>query len=93
GKIGVEYASIEEIMKSLTQAHISQEVVVTRFNMDDLYCNGLIGYNQAKERRFKLGRLLGLGETNGKQFLNRINAYNINRQEFERALANLEECE
>jgi ribonuclease M5 len=80
-------------MKSLTQAHISQEVVVTRFNMDDLYCNGLIGYNQAKERRFKLGRLLGLGETNGKQFLNRINAYNINRQEFERALANLEECE
>jgi ribonuclease M5 len=91
GKIGVEYASSEEIMESLAQAHLSQGVLEPRFKMEDLYTNRLIGYNQARERRFKLGCLLGIGETNGKQFLNRLNAYNITRHEFERALAGLKE--
>lgn len=91
GKIGVEYASEEEITDALARAHFSDEADTVIFEMEDLLYNGLIGYDRAGEKRYKLGRLLGIGEANAKQFLNRLNAYNISRQEFEEALASLKE--
>lgn len=91
GKIGVEYASKEEITDALARAHLSNGADTVVFEMEDLLYYGLIGHDHSGEKRYKLGRLLGIGETNGKQFLNRLNAYNITRQEFEEALAGLKE--
>lgn len=91
GKIGVEYASAEEITDALARAHLSNGADTVTFEMEDLIYYGLIGHDNSSEKRYKLGRLLGIGETNGKQFLNRLNAYNITRQEFEEAFNDLKE--
>ena len=40
-------------------------------------------------RRAKLGELLGLGFANAKTFLKRLNHYGVTREEFERAVAEL----
>lgn len=91
GRIGVEYAAVEEILDALTRAHVSDRQKKPEYDLEDLLQNGLTGGDQAGLKRYKLGRILGIGETNGKQFLNRLNAYNISRQEFDEALANLKE--
>lgn len=91
GGIGVEYASPEEIRAALDAAHLSSKAIPDRFSIEDLYTNGLAGSDKSRQRRRSAGCLLGLGETNAKQFLKRLNAYNITREEFERMLAELEE--
>lgn len=89
-KIGVEYASPEEIRAALMTARLSVEDNPGRFSIEELYACGLAGSALSQNRRFRAGQLLGLGETNAKQFLKRLNAYNISREEFEDALAKLE---
>ncbi|MDX9872706.1 MAG: ribonuclease M5 [Clostridia bacterium] len=91
GKIGVEYASPEEIRAALAAAHLSVKTAPDRFTMEDLYAGGLAGSDNSGQRRRLAGKILGLGETNAKQFLKRLNAYNISREEFEQALAGSEE--
>lgn len=91
GRIGVEYAANGEILDALTHAHVSDRPQNPEYCLEDLLHNGLIGSDQAGLKRYKLGRILGIGETNGKQFLSRLNAYNISRREFEEALASIKE--
>jgi ribonuclease M5 len=52
---------------------------------------GLVGTPGAAEKRDKLGKLLGVGYGNGKVFLNRLNQYGVERQEFLRAIEEHEE--
>ncbi len=40
--------------------------------------------------RDELGKILGIGYGNAKQFLNRLNNYGVNREEFEVALNKIE---
>ena len=47
---------------------------------------GLVGNSEASIRREKVGGKLGIGYSNGKQFLSRLNRYGISRDEFEKAL-------
>ena len=47
---------------------------------------GLVGGEEASERREKVGGRLGIGYSNGKQFLSKLNRYGITREEFEEAL-------
>ena len=51
---------------------------------------GLAGGPGAGEKRDLLARRLGLGQTNAKQFLRRLNSYGISRREFAEALEELE---
>ena len=44
--------------------------------------NNLIMGSGAKERRIAVGEALGIGYTNAKQFLSRLNHYGITRKEF-----------
>jgi ribonuclease M5 len=48
--------------------------------------NDLVGSEDASGRRDRLGKELGIGYANAKQFLNRLNHYGISRVEFEEAL-------
>ncbi len=85
--VGVEHASVEEIRKALRHAHHMKEEVVEQITQEDLLTAGLIGGPKAKERREKLGKLLSIGYTNGKQLYKRLLMFQISKEEFSRALS------
>ena len=60
------------------------------FTMRDLFQNDLNGSESASARRDALGAELGIGYGNAKQFLQRLNHYGVTREEFERAVAQLD---
>ncbi|MHB1652488.1 MAG: ribonuclease M5 [Desulfitobacteriaceae bacterium] len=79
--IGVENASVEEIKRAF--AHIRQSGVSQgNFRMEDLWKAGLVGEPEALIRRRAVGRSLGIGEANAKQFLHRLNRFGISLVEF-----------
>jgi ribonuclease M5 len=89
GKIGVEAAAIPAIQAALKQARSGGQVG-TIFGMKDLIRGGLTGIPQAASRREKLGKLLAIGYGNSKNFLWRLNALGITRNEFDKALEQME---
>lgn len=87
GDIGVENAAPEAIIRALENARCSTlETVTENFDMGYLMDCGLVGNDAASIRREKVGGKLGIGYSNGKQFLSRLNRYGISKEEFERAL-------
>lgn len=85
--IGVENARPEAIIRALETVKTESPSEKTEiFSMEDLIDNGLTGGNDAKEKREKLGKLLSIGYSNGKQLLSKLNRYNISREDFNRAL-------
>ncbi|STO31556.1 ribonuclease M5 [Fusobacterium necrogenes] len=87
GDIGVENASPESIIKALEKAKCTVEKELqSSFTMTYLMECGLVGGIEASERREKVGGKLGIGYSNGKQFLSKLNRYGITKEEFEKAL-------
>lgn len=86
GDIGIENATPESIRLALSK--VRSEVYEKRieFKKIDLITNDLEGSKNASKRRDALGRLLGIGYGNSKQFLNRLNNYGVTREEFKNAL-------
>lgn len=86
GDIGVENATPQEIRRAF--AHIQQEQRDSseNFTIEDLFLVGLVGTRQASEYRLALGRKLGIGDTNAKQFLHRLNRFGISRESFFQAI-------
>ena len=80
GDIGIENASPKSILAALEREEIKQV---------DLIRNGLIGNEDASHRRDELGKILGIGYGNAKQFLSRLNNYGVSREEFEQALTQI----
>lgn len=90
GPVGVEYASPEAIRQALADAKATlQEAGPATFTVNDLLDFGLIGHSAAQARRDQLGQMLGIGQTNAKQFLKRINGYGITMQEMMTSLQKL----
>ncbi|PID67265.1 MAG: ribonuclease M5 [Fusobacteriales bacterium] len=88
GDIGIENASPEDIIKALENAKCNFELnenKITTFNSSFLMDYGLIGKENSFELREKLGAELGIGYSNGKQFLSKLNKYNISMEEFKEA--------
>ena len=56
------------------------------FFITDLMDNHLVGHSNSKFIREKLGEKLGIGYSNGKQLLSKLNNYGISREEFEKAM-------
>lgn len=86
GDIGVENASPEAIINALEKARCSVTEIEEIFTMSYLMECGLVGGSEASERREKVGGKLGIGYSNGKQFLSKLNRYGISKEEFEEAL-------
>ncbi len=91
GDIGVENAQPEVIRQALQKARCQMEDSAEEFSMQDLIKNNLIMGSGAKERRIAVGEALGIGYTNAKQFLARLNHYGITREEFEEELKKLQD--
>lgn len=92
GKIGVEHAtpeSIRRVLSELSERRIDTDAkLVTRKMVLEA---DLIGGASASLRRKRLGVLLRIGEPNAKQFVKRVEALRVTVEEWEQALAQLEE--
>ncbi|MFA7572991.1 MAG: ribonuclease M5 [Lutispora sp.] len=86
GDVGVENASPDSIIKALSMARCEVEEKRLEFGQDDMIIFGLTGCIAAADMRAKVGKALGIGYTNAKQFLNRLNNYGITREEFDKAI-------
>ncbi len=84
--IGVENAKPEDIILALEKARCSFEDNSKKiFTIDLLFEYGLVACEDSFELREKLGNELGIGYSNGKQLLSKLNKYNISFEEFEKA--------
>lgn len=86
GDIGIENASPESILAALAKVRTEIKTGNKEFSNVDLVKNGLIGGDQSSHKRDKIGRILGIGYSNSKQFLSRLNNYGVTRKEFDQAL-------
>jgi len=86
GDIGVENATPEVIVKALSDVHTEMAETAGELTSDDLLACGLTSGPDSKERRIKLGERLGIGYANAKQMLQRLNAFQISREDFEAAI-------
>lgn len=100
--IGLENVSPEDIRiafsKVLTEKNSGnlQEIKEDKkeypdsINRKDLLEHGLAGQEGSAAKRLALGRILGIGDTNAKQFLYRMNRFGVNRKDFMEALRSVE---
>lgn len=86
GNVGVENASPEAIREALLKAHAMEDKERSEFSAEDLLKYGLTGRPDSGERRKKVGKILGIGFSNGQAMVKRLNNYGITREEFEDAL-------
>ncbi|GIN64494.1 ribonuclease M5 [Robertmurraya siralis] len=84
--VGVEHASPEEIRRALKDAHHMMDDAKEIITKDDLMNAGLVGGPRAKARREKLGKLLKIGYTNGKQLHKRLQMFQITEAAFAAAI-------
>ncbi|MDI6619805.1 MAG: ribonuclease M5 [Clostridiales bacterium] len=89
GDIGVENAKPEDIIDALNRARVEAIEKRQEFTVDDLIKNGLECTPDSSKKRAKMGRILGIGYGNCKQFLSRLNNYGVTREEFNSALSKI----
>jgi ribonuclease M5 len=92
GDIGVENASPDMIRKALANVRTDYPGAAAQIGREDLMRAGLIHHPQAAKRRLAMGKLLGIGYANGKQFYKRCAMFQITRDEFEQALRRMEQA-
>lgn len=84
--IGIENATPESICEALSKAQCTICENRTEFQPEDMNFYGLIGGTGSGELREKIGKKLGIGYGNGKEFLKRLNQYGVTREELENAM-------
>ncbi len=85
--VGIEHASNEAIQRALQNVKQEVEEYISEITWEDLVTAGLIGGDKASSRRDRLGKLLKIGRTNGKQLYKRITMFQISKEAFAAALA------
>jgi len=90
GDIGVENASPETIIKALKSTKCEIKERREEFHTNDMVINKLTGNQNSKERRDRLGNILGIGYCNTSQFITRLNNYGVTREEFIDALKKID---
>lgn len=88
--IGVECATSAAIVQAICNVRPERMQPQQVFSNTDIVENNLSGSIDASTRRARLCEILGLGVCNAKQLLQRLNSYEIARQEFFAALAQLD---
>lgn len=84
--IGVENASPEVIIDALSKVKTIRPFSTPVFTKNDLVRDGLSGGTSASEIRAVVGKELGIGYCNAKQFLNRLNHYGVTKEEYNRVM-------
>jgi ribonuclease M5 len=84
--LGVEHATPEVIREALKDAQFMDETAKEEITREDLLDAGLIAGEGAKDRRERLGKLLKIGYTNGKQLHKRLMMFQISVGDFAEAM-------
>ena len=79
-KIGVEYASIQDILEALENVVTYSEVKET-LSYQDFIELGLTGSKNSKDLRYQIGKNFHIGECNGKTLWKRLNMLQVTNQE------------
>ncbi len=90
GDIGVENATREDIIEAIEKARPIITEKRQEFTREDLIDLGLIGGLNSRKKREKLGDVLGIGYCNSKQLLNRLNNFGITKEEFIKAIEEID---
>ncbi|SFD01171.1 RNAse M5 [Bacillus sp. OV322] len=91
--LGVEHASPESIRNALRDAQTMDEEAKEEISKEDLADAGLIGGEGSRQRRERLGQLLKIGFTNGKQLYKRLKMFQISKEDFIEALKQIKQEE
>ncbi|MFC2948818.1 ribonuclease M5 [Virgibacillus sediminis] len=91
--LGIEHASKEAIRQALEGVYEPAQMAESEIKKEDLIAHGLLGGRKAAFRRERLGELLQIGHTNGKQLLKRLAVFQISKSQFEHAVSQLEQEE
>jgi ribonuclease M5 len=91
GDIGVENASREAIIDALSKAKCIETDKREEFTFFDMVECKLTGDKDSKDRREKLGKILGIGYSNASSFLSKLNDFGISKEEFIEGIIKLEE--
>jgi len=86
GNIGIENATPDSIIEALEKVRTLKEDTENLFSKQDLIEMELEGFSNSAQKRNIIGKELGIGYCNAKQFLNRLNHYGVTREEFLSAL-------
>lgn len=84
--LGVENASPEAIRNALKGAQQELEIWKEEISYEELLALGLVAGQKAKKRRARLGELLKIGYTNGKQLYKRLQVFKVSEEEFVAAM-------
>lgn len=90
GDIGIENASPEAIRAALSELRTESADEAGEISWEDLMDAGLIVHPDASNRRLVIGKLLGIGYANGKQFYKRCTSFRISKTEFTEAFRQME---
>lgn len=93
GSLGVEHATPEVIKASLAKLYTQGTPEKAEIDSSDLKTAGLVGQENSRYRRERLGQILGIGYGNGKQLLKRLKMFQISHADFEKAVEQLDEEE
>ncbi|QKY70884.1 ribonuclease M5 [Lentibacillus sp. CBA3610] len=84
--LGIEHASAAAIRQALQGVYSLSEEDHSEITREDLISAGLIGGPKASARRERLGELLQIGHTNGKQLLKRLTMFQITKDQFDKTM-------
>lgn len=84
--LGVENAKSEDIIEALKKSKAQVKEKTEIFTMNDLVQNDLSMTKDSRQRRARLGDILGIGYFNSKQLVSKLNSFGISREEFESAV-------
>ncbi|MEK5330509.1 MULTISPECIES: ribonuclease M5 [unclassified Lysinibacillus] len=93
--LGIEHAADEDIREALSLVYTpnSTEPIADDITLEDLMTARLIGHPSAKSRRDRLGEILNIGATNGKQLHKRLKMFQITELQFGAAVAQVDQEE
>ncbi|KOO48238.1 ribonuclease M5 [Viridibacillus arvi] len=93
--LGIEHAKDSDIRYALSNVYTprvaSEDVQI--ITLDDLIVAQLLSHPNAKARRERLGELLNIGSTNGKQLHKRLQMFQITLEQFGEAIAQINQEE
>jgi ribonuclease M5 len=92
--LGIEHAKDEDIRAALAAVYTPRQTEqAVEITMEDLIDAALVAHPQAKMRRTRLGAMLQIGYTNGKQLQKRLHMFGITKEQFIEAVQALNQEE
>lgn len=80
-------------MKKALRREDSEREDRDSFTMEILLAENLSGCSQAAQRRRALGKILGIGYGNSHRFLEKLNGFHVQKEEFYEALRTIQHPE